>query len=131
MEVSDNTVELVGHFGGDMTHALSAWTSTKREMTEEKKSRVDKLLKMLAENGHHTPFENSYIHFLVKTDIATHIQLLKHRIGVSINGQSARYRELKGDNLYVPYDWNDEEKNHIKYGQWSTRNFHYWHEGVV
>lgn len=27
----DNTVEMIGHYGGDETHALSAWTSTSRE----------------------------------------------------------------------------------------------------
>lgn len=51
MNTSDNTVELIGSYGGDETHALSAWTSTKRELTEEKQSRIDKLLKMLAELG--------------------------------------------------------------------------------
>jgi thymidylate synthase ThyX len=32
---------------------------------------------------------------------------LKHRIGVSINGESARYKELKDDKFYVPEDWPD------------------------
>jgi thymidylate synthase ThyX len=38
-------------------------------------------------------------------DQATHIHLLKHRIGVSINGESARYKELKEDKFYLPEDW--------------------------
>ena len=50
---------------------------------------------MLASEGHHTPFEKSSLHFLVTVDQATHIHLLKHRIGVAINGESARYKELK------------------------------------
>ena len=37
-------------------------------------------------------------------DIASHIQLLKHRIGVSINSESARYKELQ-DKSYTPTDW--------------------------
>jgi thymidylate synthase (FAD) len=65
---------------------------------------------MLAENGHETPFEKSSLHFLVTVDCATHIHLLKHRIGVSINGESARYKELKGDKYYVPTDWPLTEK---------------------
>jgi thymidylate synthase (FAD) len=105
-----NLVELVGTYGGDETHALSAWTSTSRELTEEKRGRIDKLLTMLATNGHETPFEKSAIHFLVTTDIATHIHILKHRIGVSFNGESARYKELKEDKYYVPTDWDDEER---------------------
>lgn len=110
-----NTVELMGVYGGDETHALSAWTSTSRDLTDEKRARMGRLLKMLADNGHGTPFEKSSLHFLVKTDIATHIHLLKHRIGVSLNGESARYKELKGDNLYLPSDWlPDEQRDYLE-----------------
>ena len=101
-----NTVELLGYYGTDLVHAQSAWTSTSRDLSEEKLERVDKLLTMLATEGHHTPFEKSSLHFLVTVDQATHIHLLKHRIGVSINGESARYKELKEDNTYLPDDWN-------------------------
>lgn len=100
-----NTVELLGYYGGDVTHAQSAWTSTSRDMNEEKIKKIPGLLKMLAENGHLTPFEKSSIHFLVNVEQATHIHLLKHRIGVSINGESARYKELKEDKYYLPEDW--------------------------
>ena len=100
-----NTIELVGHYGSDESHALSAWTSTSRELTDGKSQRIGKLLHMLAIDGHHTPFEKSSLHFLVTTDIATHVQLLKHRIGVSINAESARYKELKEDKYYLPEDW--------------------------
>jgi len=41
----------------------------------------------------------------VDTDIASHIHLLKHRIGVSINGESARYKEIKEDKYLIPDDW--------------------------
>lgn len=105
MPQNKNSVELIGFYGSDESHALSAWTSTSRDLTEEKKGRIDKLLKMLAENGHHSVFEKSSLHFLVTTDVASHIHLLKHRIGVSINAESARYKELKDDNYYIPADW--------------------------
>jgi len=100
-----NKVELLGFYGDDEVHACSAWTSTSRDITEEKRSRIPALLKMLADHGHHTPFEKSSLHFLVDCDIASHIHLLKHRIGVSINGESARYKELKEDKYYIPDDW--------------------------
>lgn len=109
-----NKVELIGFYGDDLTHACSAWTSTNRDINEEKKGRVGSLLKMLAENGHHTPFEKSSLHFLVKTDIASHIHLLKHRIGVSVNGESARYKEIKEDEFLIPTDWPDSWKEIIK-----------------
>jgi thymidylate synthase (FAD) len=104
----NNTVELIGYYGGDEAHALSAWTSTSRDLTQEKRSRIDKLLFMLAKEGHHTPFEKSSLHFLVSTDIASHIHILKHRIGVSVNAESARYKELKEDNYFIPDDFPQE-----------------------
>lgn len=106
--MNKNKCELIGHYGSDITHAQSAWTSTIRDLTEEKLGRVDRLLKHLASEGHYTPFEKSALHFLVTVDQATHIHLLKHRIGVSINGESARYKELKEDKFYLPEDWNIE-----------------------
>ena len=101
----DNTVELIGYYGSDDVHACSAWTSTSREITEEKRARIPSLLKMLAEAGHHTPFEKSSLHFLVNCDIASHVHLIKHRVGVSVNGESARYKEIKEDKYLIPKDW--------------------------
>jgi flavin-dependent thymidylate synthase len=100
----NNTVELIGYYGSDEVIACSAWTSTSRNLTEEKRGRIEGLINMLWSNGHETPFEKGIIHFLVNTDIATHIHLLKHRIS-NINAESARYKELKEDKYYVPYDW--------------------------
>jgi thymidylate synthase (FAD) len=111
--VRNNTVELIGWYGGDEVNACSAWTSTSRELTDEKRQRIPKLLKMLAENGHETPFEKSSVHFLVNTEIGSHIHLLKHRIS-SLNAESARYKELKEDKFYIPNDWPDEWKNKLQ-----------------
>lgn len=107
-----NSVQLLGWYGGDEVNACSAWTSTSRELTEEKRSRIGKLLKDLASNGHETPFEKTTLHFLVDTDIATHIHLLKHRMA-SINAESARYKELIGDRNYIPPDWPDYWKDKL------------------
>lgn len=121
----ENKVELVGIYGSDETHALSAWTSTSRELNDDKRGRMDKLLTMLATNEHHTPFEKSSQHFLVTTDIATHIHILKHRIGVSFNGESARYKELKEDKFYVPQDWsNDEQAKLVLHAQECFEKYH-------
>ena len=118
--MNNNTVELIGHYGSDELHACSAWTSTSREITDEKRNRIPKLLIFLAEAGHHTPFEKSSIHFLVDCDIASHIHLLKHRIGVSINAESARYKELKEDKYIVPDDWSKD---------WQDKLAHYTQQG--
>ena len=99
-----NTVELIGHYGSDEVIACSAWTSTSRNLTNDKKKRIPKLIDMLWREGHETPFEKGSVHFLVDCDIASHIHLLKHRIS-SLNAESARYKELKEDKMFVPEDW--------------------------
>ena len=99
-----NTVELLGYYGSDEIIACSAWTSTSRELTEDKKARIPKLINMLWREGHETPFEKATVHFLVNTEIASHIHILKHRIS-SLNAESARYKELKEDKYFLPEDW--------------------------
>lgn len=112
-----NTVEWTGnkYYGNDEIHALSAWTSTSRYMDDGKRARVGDLLKMLGDEGHHSPFEKSLLHFLVRVDTATHIHLLKHRIGVSINGESARYRELGAPTALVPSDWPEAFQRRLQF----------------
>lgn len=123
--MNKNKVELLGYYGDDTVHASSAWTSTSRDLTEEKVNRIPKLLDMLASEGHHTPFEKSSLHFLVTVDQATHIHLLKHRIGVSINGESARYKELKEDKMYIPEDWSDGFKQVLQqFSELSNKLYH-------
>lgn len=128
----DNTVELIGFYGSDETHALSAWTSTSRDLSDEKRERIPQMLSTLARAGHHSVFEKSSLHFLVTTEIATHVQLLKHRIGVSINAESARYKELKEDKYYVPVDWPEEEKElYIEHLESSLQKYHSTLERLV
>jgi thymidylate synthase (FAD) len=109
-----NKVTLIGHYGSDEVIACSAWTSTSRDLSEEKRERIPKLINDLWTNGHETPFEKGHVHFLVDCDIASHIHLLKHRIS-SLNAESARYKELKEDKYYLPIDW---ESNHYMGKYW-------------
>lgn len=127
-----NKVELIGSYGSDETHALSAWTSTSRDLTEDKRNRIEKLLTMLGTEGHHTPFEKSSLHFLVTTELASHIHILKHRIGTSVNAESARYKELKDDKYYIPVDWGkDEQAKLIKHCKTSLVKYHECLERLV
>jgi thymidylate synthase (FAD) len=115
-----NKIELLGYYGSDETHACSAWTSTSRGLSPEKIERIPKLLKYLADHKHETPFEKSGLHFLVDCDIASHIHILKHRVGVSVNAESARYKELREDKILIPHDlpleWQRELANFTKEG---------------
>ncbi len=115
----ENTVELLGHYGSDETIACSAWTSTSRTLNEEKIQRIPKLLNMLWSEGHETPFEKCSVHFLIDCDIASHIHLLKHRLS-SLNAESARYKELKEDKMFIPEDWPE---------YWQKKLEYYTHQG--
>jgi len=116
----NNKVELLGYYGSDETIACSAWTSTSRDLTDEKRERIPKLIDQLWSNGHETPFEKGSVHFLVNCDIASHIHLLKHRLS-SLNAESARYKELKEDKFYIPDDWNGiKAEMQSSDGDWAT-----------
>lgn len=128
--MNKNKIEFVGFYGSDELIALSAWTSTSRELNDEKKSRIPAMLDTLWSANHETPFEKATVHFLVDTEIASHIHLLKHRIS-SLNGESARYKELKEDKFYIPEDWknvNTSEKLYIH--DEHTENEVFWDSGI-
>jgi len=119
-----NKVELLGYYGSDEVIACSAWTSTSRDLTNEKKERIPNLINMLWSNGHETPFEKGMVHFLVDCDIASHIHLLKHRIS-SLNAESARYKELKEDKTYIPEDWPSKWKETLQtYSDYGNELYH-------
>jgi len=120
-------VELIDYMGSDKTHSLAAWASTYAEFGLElpdnienrvdvivnhilnngkKKRTIEELLDYLAQNEHISPFRFSSFMFAATTDIATHIQKLKHTVILEAeNGESARYKELKEDKCYLPEDW--------------------------
>lgn len=125
----ENKVELVGYYGGDVTHCNAAWTSTNKNLPPEKQEaeRQQKLLNMLAKEGHHTPFERSLLHFSITADTATHIHILKHRT-VAANGESARYKEVD-DKYYIPDDWPDHLA--IKLEQRSKKAFDDYHSAIA
>jgi thymidylate synthase (FAD) len=128
----NNKVELLGYYGDDKVHACSAWTSTSRNLSQDKVDRIPKLLTMLSNEGHHTPFEKSYLHFLVTTDIASHIHIIKHRIGVSVNGESARYKEIKEDQYLIPEDWPELWKEQLRsYTELGLEKYHSCIESLV
>lgn len=120
-----NKVELLGFYGSDEVIACSAWTSTSRELTEQKRQRIPNLINMLWMDGHETPFEKAFVHFLVNCDIASHIHLLKHRMS-SLNAESARYKELKEDKIYLPEDWKG-----IKISEGDVNEFFYDNDGNI
>jgi len=139
MEKNKNNVVLLDYMGSDKHHSLAAWASTFFElgipMPEDTKMRVDSivdyiltkskrmrniedLLTYLADNEHESPFRMSSFIFGMTTDIATHIQKLKHAVILEAeNGESAKYKELNEDKFYLPEDW-------LQYGEVGNK----WYE---
>jgi thymidylate synthase (FAD) len=61
----------------------------------------EKVLKFLLKNRHGTPFEHTYFKFHVRAPIFVFREWHRHRIGISINEESARYVPLQ-PHYYVP-----------------------------
>lgn len=120
-----NKVTLLGLYGGDERICCSAWQSTNVdldiELSDDVRDRIhqlyeatvvtktkspQELLHFLVKHKHFSPFRKGYVDFQVTADIASHIHCLKHRFGVEISGESARYKELS-DKWYLPEDWED------------------------
>lgn len=108
--MNKNKVDLIGWYGGDKAIARAAWTSTQIDVDSKTDEQIgDLIVNKLWNNGsgkpHKTPFERGVVEFNITCEQASHIHLLKHRLA-NINGESARYKELKEDKYYIPEDWN-------------------------
>lgn len=86
--------------GSDLTVVNAARISYKGYSQELKESDIQ-LLKTMIEQGHKTPFEQTFLQFHVKAPIFVVRQWMRHRIGVSYNEQSARYSKMNLD-FYTP-----------------------------
>lgn len=140
-----NKVELIDYMGSDKLHCLAAWASTFYDLEipipENPHLRVDEivnyivsksnrmrstedLLRYLAENEHESPFRMSSFVFGMTTDIASHIQKLKHAVILEAeNAESAKYKELKEDKFYIPDDWKSNDVD--------TDILNYWREVLI
>lgn len=98
-------VELQGVFGGDREIAESAWTSSSTYQKKQKRTDedVERVVEMLANNKHATPFESVVFRFWIKMPIAIDRQFMTHRIQ-SANGMSGRYRTMPNEYLFMAHD---------------------------
>jgi len=101
-------VEVIAFSGSDEEIAAAAWTSSTIDITDERRERIPTMLDDLWRMGHTSPFEHSSLRFRIVVDSATHIQLLRHRVGVSFNVESGRYRQYRNYRCWLPPDWPDD-----------------------
>ena len=95
-------VELQEWMGSDRAIAEAAWTSSYSLKTKDKKSDedVERIVTMMAQSGHGTPFEAVVMRFWLRIPIFTDRQHMTHRVATH-NGLSGRYRTMPSD-WYVP-----------------------------
>jgi thymidylate synthase (FAD) len=95
------TVDLVDAMGSDYSICHAARVSTAGAASQNADAGCANLIRYLMRNRHGTPFEHASMTFLVEAPIFVTRQLLKHRVGVSINEESGRYRDFRPV-FYVP-----------------------------
>lgn len=102
---SDMTVELVKSSANDADVLFAARVSTKGEQSLEDvggdASRSVGLIRYLMRDRHGSPFEHNSMTFFVQAPIFVFREFMRHRIGISYNEESGRYRELRPV-FYVP-----------------------------
>ncbi len=98
-------VELQAGYGGDKEIAESAWTSSLTYQGKQKRTPKDvkRVVNMLADSKHSTPFESVIFRFWIKMPIAIDRQFMTHRLQ-SASGMSGRYRTMPREFLEIPND---------------------------
>lgn len=99
-------VNLISVHGDDEKIANAAWTSyySKEGKVKKTKEQAEALVKLLAEEGHHLPFEHTQMTFHIKMPVAISRQMMTHRVGVSSSNMSGRYRTMPSVWLDIPND---------------------------
>lgn len=133
-----NKVELIGWYGGDKAICRAAWTSTMIDVEAKTEEQIRSLIVNTLWNNasgkpHKTPFERGIVEFNIICDQASHIHLLKHRTA-NINGESARYKELKEDRMLLPEDWKNvkivDRDNWSDEAMWLLGTSTTWYEAL-
>lgn len=91
------TTELIDVFGDDALIADAARVSTGTDRLDKGH---DGLIGFLMRNKHGTPFEHGSMTFRCEAPIFVMREFVRHRVGVSINETSGRYRELETKYYY-------------------------------
>lgn len=98
-------VELQAVYGTDREIAASAWTSSTEHQNKKLKTDEDvaRVVNMLADLKHSTPFESVIFRFWIKLNIASDRQLMTHRLQ-SASGMSSRYRTMPNEWQHMSSD---------------------------
>lgn len=97
---SDIAVRLIDRMGGDHSVVAAAKVSTSGEAAlewarPERTDDVAGLIGYLVKHRHGTPFEHSALQFFVHAPVFVWWEWVRHRIGMSYNLESGRYKVLE------------------------------------
>lgn len=118
-------VELQSTMGNDRQIAEAAWTSSTTYQGKAKKTEEDvsRIVNMLADLKHSTPFESVVFRFWIRMPIQTDRQHMTHRLQ-SPSGMSGRYRTMPDDFLQLDPEITDI----IKKATTSVKGLFYEHQ---
>lgn len=103
-------VELIRVSGcGDLSIVDAARVSYAGDINKWQGEKDEKLIRYLFVHDHGTPFEHNSLTFRVKAPLFVVQEMLRHRIGVSYNQESARYTQLRHE-YYVPQTFRVQAK---------------------
>lgn len=103
--MSQIKIELQETMGNDRSISEAAWTSSLTYQGKQKRTDEDvkRVVNMLADSKHSTPFESVVFRFWIKMPIAIDRQFMTHRLQ-SASGMSGRYRTMPSEYLELPQD---------------------------
>lgn len=104
-----NTVELLSHFGNDLTVVNVARVSYGKEV-EEFTEKDAKLIKYLVEHNHWSPFSHPQLQFRLTIPIYIERQLVKSEAGRVYNSISGRYVDFS-DTYTTIKEWRKQSIN--------------------
>lgn len=107
----DFDVDLVDWLGSDALICQAARVSTLGSASIETEESMG-LINFLMSNRHGTPFEHSTLVFRISAPIFVWREFMRHRIGISYNEESGRYKELDPV-FYIP----DVNRNLVQTGK--------------
>lgn len=90
--------------------AAAARVSYKNDMKNYSAERNGKLIKYLLEHNHGTPLEHTLLTYRVKAPLPITTQMLRHRVGVSPNLESHRYK-APDFHVYIPMKYRVQAKS--------------------
>lgn len=111
----DSSVTTVKSSMSDADVIWAARVSIKGATHEDQKSLTkgdQALIEFLMKNRHGSPFEHTSITFCIKAPIFVWREFMRHRIGISYNEESGRYKQLD-PHFFVP----GEERKFIQEGK--------------